>query len=229
VEEGLAELHESVRLAPRNADYRLDYADALLCSGNHSSAGEQALVVWERRADGPADRVARSARLLARVSRATGRPEDEARWLRELLRIAPDEQAAADRLSELSSVLDTKVIWRIYEHGVDLAQRRQQPLLLLFETASCMWCKFLHRNVFSNPDVVRLSREFVCVRVDAGRRLDLARRYGVNGFPTVVFLASSGGQVHRVSGYRPPAEFLAEMRRARGPAQPDSDHGRDIS
>jgi uncharacterized protein YyaL (SSP411 family) len=92
-----------------------------------------------------------------------------------------------------------------------------------------MWCKFLHRNVLSNPDVVRLSREFVCVRVDAERRLDLARRYGVNSFPTVVFLEYGGRQVHRIRGYRPPAEFLAEMKRARAPAQPDSEHGRNVS
>jgi thioredoxin-like negative regulator of GroEL len=83
--------------------------------------------------------------------------------------------------------------------------------------------------VFTNRDVVELSRSFVCIRVDAERSPDIARRHGVASLPTTVFLHYAGRELHRFSGYRPPAEYVAEMKLALGPAQPASERGRKSS
>ncbi len=43
----------------------------------------------------------------------------------------------------------------------------------------------------------------------------LAEKYQVDGYPTLVFATATGEEVDRVSGYLPPGEFLAEVRRIR--------------
>jgi thioredoxin-related protein len=56
----------------------------------------------------------------------------------------------------------------------------------------------------------------VPIKVDAekGEGPMLAARYGVSGFPTILFLDASGIAVHQIVGYRPPADFAEEMDRA---------------
>ncbi len=212
--EGLAELRESLRLAPGDPECRIGYAEALGITGDPDAAREQALLVWEQRASLSDAQVVQTAGLLARVSRATDRPEEEARWLRELIRHAPDDQDAVRRLAELSSPPPKSITWRTYEHGMDLARRERKPVLVLFETAWCQWCKRLDKTVLANPEVIRFSSEFICVRVDAERRRDLAKKHRATGFPTTVFVDHAGRELRRIRGYKPAQQYLAEMKRA---------------
>ena len=56
---------------------------------------------------------------------------------------------------------------------------------------------------------------FVSMKVDAenGEGVDLARRYHITGYPTIIFARAEGGEVDRIIGYLPPAEFLEETAR----------------
>jgi len=62
-----------------------------------------------------------------------------------------------------------------------------------------------------------MSRRFVCIKVDAEQRTDLARMYGVDGYPTVIFLDPTGLQTNRVNGYVPAQGFLEKMRKSLPP------------
>jgi thioredoxin-related protein len=42
-------------------------------------------------------------------------------------------------------------------------------------------------------------------------RRDLVRKYGVDGFPTILFLNARGQEIHRVVGFEPAAKFLNDM------------------
>ncbi len=56
---------------------------------------------------------------------------------------------------------------------------------------------------------------FLSMRVDAekGEGVDLAERYHVTGYPTVIFARAAGGEVDRIIGYLPPDRFLEELNR----------------
>jgi hypothetical protein len=79
-----------------------------------------------------------------------------------------------------------------------------------------MWCRRLDADTFSNPEVKATLQELVPLRLNGEKGgKALAERYGVTGYPTVVFTDSKGEEVERVAGYLPPDKFLAEVRRIR--------------
>ena len=73
------------------------------------------------------------------------------------------------------------------------AQRRRRPILLLLETAWAPACDHVHAAVFSRTDVQQAVAETsVAVRVDADLRPDIADRYGLGHWPSVLFLTPEG-------------------------------------
>ena len=73
------------------------------------------------------------------------------------------------------------------------ARRERKPVLLFLAAPWCQWCDTMDRTSFADPIVARLVHErYVPLRVDVERRPDLGDRYGLGGWPTVVFLTASG-------------------------------------
>lgn len=92
-----------------------------------------------------------------------------------------------------------------------LAQARDQNRLLLVDvyTDWCGWCKKLDREVFGDARVAEAARELVAVRVNAEKGGEkVADRFGVQGYPTVLFVDGSGKVVKRVDGYVDVPEML---------------------
>lgn len=213
-EEGLAELRAAVRFAPDQPDYALDYAEALQICGNSAESVAQAAAVWERQPRLTPQQRTRAARLLAGAMREQGRAADEMRWLREVVAADPTDSAAQKRLAELVAQLPPAIAWQQYEAGMAAARQQSKPVFMEFSAAGCPWCAKLEQEVLNNPRVIELSQRFSCIRVDGDRRRDLDAVYGVDGFPTTVFLDSQGREMLRVVGYEPLDRYLADMQRA---------------
>jgi tetratricopeptide (TPR) repeat protein len=58
-------------------------------------------------------------------------------------------------------------------------------------------------------------KAFVNVRIDAekGEGVEIAKRYNVHGFPTLLIVDASGEEIDRISGYMPPEPFVKEIAR----------------
>ncbi|MBK9088486.1 MAG: thioredoxin family protein [Holophagales bacterium] len=92
-----------------------------------------------------------------------------------------------------------------------LARARSEKRLLLVDvyTDWCGWCKKLDREVFGDAKVAEASRGLVAVRINAEKGGEtVARRYDVQGYPTVLFVDGSGSVVKRIDGYVDAAEML---------------------
>jgi len=63
--------------------------------------------------------------------------------------------------------------------------------------------------------VIQLTGQFVPVKVNADKEgKDVARKYAVRGFPTILFVNAANGEVEgKIGGYMPPAGFSAELKR----------------
>ncbi len=100
-----------------------------------------------------------------------------------------------------------------FDRAERLASRRGTLLLVDFTTDWCGWCRKLEREVYPEPAVAAQLSRVVYVRVDAEREgAALAERYGVDGFPTLLFLTPSGGIAGQIVGFMPAPEFAAKAR-----------------
>jgi len=100
-----------------------------------------------------------------------------------------------------------------------LARAKPDDRLVLVDlvTGTCSWCKALERDTFPSPLVGAALGPTICLKLDAGSPtgLDLVRRFGVRGYPTLLFLDGDGREVDRVVGFLPAERFAKEVARIR--------------
>ena len=94
------------------------------------------------------------------------------------------------------------------------AKNSGQLIMIDFYTDWCHWCKKLDSDTYSSGKVNDFARKFICVKIDADKNPALTRKYGVSGYPTVIFLASNGDSIGKIIGYRGPEEFAKSMEEA---------------
>jgi thiol:disulfide interchange protein DsbD len=120
-----------------------------------------------------------------------------------------------------AGVVTNAVQWFAYsDEKVAEASRSGRPVLIDFWADWCIACKELDKRTFSEPEVIEASKSFVMLKVDSTSAKDLqakaiCQKYGVKGFPTLVFLAGDGKEVEdiRVTGFEPKKDFLPKMQK----------------
>ena len=104
--------------------------------------------------------------------------------------------------SQPSAEPGTGITWYSYDEGMKIAQEQNKPVMIDVYTDRCKWCKELDRVVYADPDVISLADKFVCIKINADKRRDLAARYNpTGGVPTTVFIRSDDTELHRIVGY----------------------------
>jgi thioredoxin-like negative regulator of GroEL len=98
-----------------------------------------------------------------------------------------------------------------YEAGLRRATAENRPLLVVFRAAWCHWCAEFARGPLIDRRLVGLSRQFVCVVVDADRHAADCRRFGVKEFPTVVVATTKGDECRRWTGCPSADELVSAM------------------
>ncbi|MCW5942300.1 MAG: thioredoxin fold domain-containing protein [Fimbriimonadaceae bacterium] len=92
------------------------------------------------------------------------------------------------------------------------SKRSGKLLMVDFYTDWCGWCKKLDKDTYTDAKVIDLSNRVVSLKTDAEKEgKDLAKKYGVNGYPTILFLDPQGSVVGKIGGYLPPAGFAEEL------------------
>lgn len=137
------------------------------------------------------------------------------------------------RLSALNvGVESTGLVWNLHYAGegtkpepVDAALARaraeHRPVMIDFFAEWCAACKELDRETYVAPGVVAEAQRFVRIKVDGTNAQDpvdaLYARFGVNGLPTVAFVASDGKVLDdpRVTGFLGPEKFTETLRQVR--------------
>ena len=89
-----------------------------------------------------------------------------------------------------------------YQEAVRTAQKENKPLYLYFYSDSCGYCKMMDKEVLGDKEIgTLLKRDFIYVRIDGEKTTDLAKLYGVRGFPSSWFLEPSGARIVEAPGY----------------------------
>ena len=96
-----------------------------------------------------------------------------------------------------------------FDAGAAAAKKEKKLLMVDFYATWCGPCKLMDRTTFKDPKVQEWIRKYtVALKVQGDKQREISSKYRVTGFPTVVFLKPDGAEAGRVSGYRPPEDFL---------------------
>ena len=146
---------------------------------------------------------------------------------------SPREEAATEtaatpkRAAETAPAAETAVWTDDIDAAFKTAAEKKKPVFIDFTGSDwCGWCKLAEKNIFSTKAWADFSAKVVCLKVDFPRegrpeaavlksREDLARKFNVEGFPTLVLADAGRGEIARfVAGRKDAAEFIAEVEKA---------------
>jgi thioredoxin-related protein len=118
-----------------------------------------------------------------------------------------------------------KTTWYGFDDGMKEAKRTNKKVFVDVYTDWCGWCKKMDKEVFAHAKVAPyLSEQYVLIRLNAegaGRvtykdkkssETELARAFGVTGYPTALFLEPTGDLITTLPGYVKAEDFMAVLK-----------------
>jgi len=99
-----------------------------------------------------------------------------------------------------------------YDQALALAAKEQRTVVIDFFTTWCMPCKRLDATTWKDPAVLEWGRKHgIAIKLDAEKEVELARRFRINSYPTILLLRPDGSEIDRLFGYRDGPTFLGEV------------------
>ena len=136
-------------------------------------------------------------------------------WLEEVEKSEQTEsvrEAATDALGKLRSSIQ----WlRSLPDAEKQARQLKKPILVYFFLRDSEYCQKLEEGLLADKTVVDVAEEFVCVRIDAAKQGDDARKLDVRGAPTILLLDGEGNEMSRVPGLVEKEQLLAKLEEAK--------------
>jgi thioredoxin-related protein len=97
-----------------------------------------------------------------------------------------------------------------------LAMAKAEKKLVMIDvmTEWCKWCVELDNKVYAKKDISDFANaNQINYKIDAekGEGVDFAKKYKIQGYPSILFLDGDGNEVDRVYGYVPAKDFMEMM------------------
>jgi len=128
---------------------------------------------------------------------------------------------------------DNEINWMSLEDAVEAQSKEPRKIIMDMYTTWCGPCKLLDKNTFQNPDVATyINKNYYAVKFNAEGNTDvtfkektysnpnfdpskkgrnsqheLAGSFGVNAYPTIVFIDENGGLIAPIPGYKAPNQL----------------------
>ncbi|ADG70905.1 thioredoxin fold domain-containing protein [Brachyspira murdochii] len=97
------------------------------------------------------------------------------------------------------------------------AKEKNLPIMIDVYTDWCTWCKELDKNTYANKEVIDMAKKMVSVKLNpetSEEGAEIAQRYGVQGFPTILFISADGFVLENIGGYVEGEKFVPYMKNA---------------
>ena len=119
--------------------------------------------------------------------------------------------------------------WYTYEEGMLAAGANNKPILIDFYADWCPPCVAMEEGTYPDSRVVSEMSDFIGIKVDTQKRIDIEKKYLIEYYPTIVFLNSKGEEISRHIGYLNPEGMVEEIRKVRDINNNDVEEAPDIN
>lgn len=100
-----------------------------------------------------------------------------------------------------------QIVWlKDYKEAIKIAKDGGKPIILDFTANWCKPCRKMDNEFWTRVDVIEISKDFVCVKIDYDYNITLVDKYGVRAIPTVVMTDSWGLGLNFHRGFAANAE-----------------------
>ncbi|MBX9668710.1 MAG: DUF255 domain-containing protein [Candidatus Obscuribacterales bacterium] len=127
------------------------------------------------------------------------------------------KKIASDRILIAKAVAKpvASISWqREFKRTLEIARTGRKWVLIDVYTDTCYWCKRLDAEVYALPQIAGfVNKSFVCMKANAekGDGVEIAKKYGVEGYPCTLILDPSGKEKGRIFGYVNAGQFPHEL------------------
>ncbi|MDW3211949.1 MAG: thioredoxin fold domain-containing protein [Reichenbachiella sp.] len=119
-----------------------------------------------------------------------------------------------------------EIKWNDFESAQLQSQTNPKPIFIEFTAKWCGWCKKMDKTTFSDGDVIDLlNDQFYAVKIDfdsptpikfkgevyTGKQL--AKHFGINGLPTMIYLSSDQSNSETIVGYKTAKQLIKELKK----------------
>lgn len=105
-----------------------------------------------------------------------------------------------------------------YDEVLKMAKKQKKLVFVDIYTSWCGPCKHMAKEIFTQKTVGDFyNAHFLCLKLDAEKDADgkaVASRFGVNAYPTMLFIDGNGELVYRLLGGKRADEFVQEGQKA---------------
>ncbi len=98
-----------------------------------------------------------------------------------------------------------------YRSALETARREGKPVVIDFGSPTCPACRMLERRTLSHPGVRSALSDFVRVYIDGNEQVSLRESFGVQYYPTLIYLSPEGKVLKRQVGFVGPDEMRSVL------------------
>jgi thioredoxin-like negative regulator of GroEL len=109
---------------------------------------------------------------------------------------------------------DVKFLTGTFKEALSRAEAEKKPVMIDFTTDWCRWCDTLDVRTYSDAKVTEFVHNSVIpFKIDAekGEGIEIAKKYVVRAYPTILLITSDGEEIDRMLGFMPPEPFLKAL------------------